>query len=256
MREIVFEDGRRELIDDSKENRLYSGDTSNTYLYGKRLIKLFDKENEQFLKKGQVDFLKKLMSLNNPNVYKIYDFFKSDYNGKLLYNGYVMKKYNHYHNDVSPIGDNVFNILTVPIEQAINYYVGLYELIRRLTENHIFIDDLHRKNIIKTKNKLILIDADMYSNYSNGYAYENNYSQMRMCYGDLIASSLYLSYCIGNESNEKYNDYREIYLKYVKDLIDYEYFDKDKMFDILDKIKDYNNLLEYFDDNYSLVKRK
>lgn len=82
---------------------------------------------------------------------------------RLLYNknkiliGYLMEYYKN---------ENI-DILTMPIEYTIDNLFKLYYSVIKLSENNIFISDMHTGNIIINRDGIIIIDYDLY--VLNGY---------------------------------------------------------------------------------------
>ena len=95
---------------------------------------------------------------------------------RLLYNknniliGYLMEYYKK---------ENI-DILTMPIDYTIDNLCKLYNSVIKLSQNNIFINDMHTGNIIMNYNKIIIIDYDLYvmDGYFTGplLEYKNIYS--------------------------------------------------------------------------------
>ena len=96
------------------------------------------------------------------NYYELYDLLY--YKNKLI--GYIMEYYNN----------KAIDILTMPTEYTLDNYNSLYKSILTLTKNNILLGDLCKDNIIYTKDKLIVIDADEYTinNNISNYILEND----------------------------------------------------------------------------------
>lgn len=261
-RKIIFLDGKEEIIDDTKP--FERGTRASVYHYKEnKCLKLslpsINGEIDYVLKNGNLEVLKRIRDLDHPYIYKINDFFKTEYyDSRVLNGGYTMKYYPHYQNDINSKGEECFNALRVPSDRLEVYFNQVFEAVMYLTKNNFEIHDLHRKNIAKGKDCFTIIDCDEYyydRTKSINYL-QHNIQELGYCFAELLSKGLHYSFGVGTENEIRDNSIRSIYLKYVRDkLINYDEFTINNMYDFLKILKEYNTPEEYFEDEFKLVKR-
>lgn len=277
MRELYFENGRKELFDDSYSNSINNGSRAIIYPYGDKLcLKLFldairgltnFDDNGRLLvpiNDHKVEMLKRINDLNNPYIYKIDEFFKCEYEYASLNNGvtiikqagYTAEYIDHYYNDVTHTGKPCFNILTMSCDDLARYYNQMFDLILYLTRNNIRVNDLHRRNVVKGKDYFTLIDCDEYQ-IVNSDNLRHNLSELRKCFADIIAAGLYFTFDVGSDQEYTTNNLSSLYSSYVeKNLLNFKDFDIRNVFDFIEIMRRYSKPYEYFEEQFKLVKRK
>lgn len=277
MRELYLESGKTIKINDDYSNSINHGSRAIIYPYGDRVcLKLFldairgltnfDDDGKLLvpINDKKVETLKKINDLNNPYIYRIYDFFKCEYEYASLNNGqsiikqagYTAEYYEHFHNDVTHTGKPCFNILKMPTEELIKYFNQMYELIIYLTEKNIEVNDLHRRNVVKGKDYFTLIDCDEYR-IVNNVSLKHNLSELRKCFADILAAGLYFTFNVGTDQEYNVNNLSRLYSEYIKsNLLNFKDFDINEVFDFINILKRYSKPEEYFEEQYKLIKRK
>ena len=96
-----------------------------------------------------LETLKLLQSLNLKNFYEIYNFY---YNQNGILKAYTMKYYQ----------SDEIDILTEKQSYTINNLYDLFLAVCILNKNNILISDTHSENVILSKEKITIIDADLY----------------------------------------------------------------------------------------------
>lgn len=277
MRELYLESGKTIKINDDYSNSINHGSRAYIYPYEDGCLKLFldsirgltnfDDDGRVLvpINEKKVEVLKRINDLNYPNIYKISDFFKCEYeyaslnNGERIirYGGYISNYIEHFHNDLTHNGKPCFNILTLDTNQLIKYFDQMLELIMYLTEHHFEVNDLHRRNVVKGKDHFTLIDCDEYKFIPGRISLEHNISELRKCFADLITAGLYFTFEVGSDQEYNSNNMYILYNDYVKNnLINYDHVDLRNIYDFINILKRYNKPYEYFEEQYKLIKRK
>lgn len=100
-----------------------------------------------------------LKTIKSDYLVKIYQLLYQDLNQEII-GGYLMKYYI----------DNPLVFLYGKVEFTLSMMEEHLKLMDQLANKHIIVDDLSRKNIIYTDDKIIMIDPDLFShNYEDGY---------------------------------------------------------------------------------------
>lgn len=116
-----------------------------------KCLKLFKTEVSRKDKKDfDEEIYNEIRKLNLENYYVLYDLYYNQALTKIL--GYLSEYYQAEDID----------ILTMPIDYTLNNLCTLYRSLSILAENYIRTDDLHKDNIITQKDKIIVIDTDLY----------------------------------------------------------------------------------------------
>lgn len=132
-----------------------------------------------------------LKSLNLDNFYEIYDFFYT-YDKKIK--AYTMRYYENREID----------ILTEETHYTINNLSTLLSTVNILINNNILISDTHLENVILDKEKITIIDADLYriNRFFQKQSLEfHNLDSLRSLF-----ESLYI-YALKNYHSEIYNEF-------------------------------------------------
>ena len=125
--------------------------------------------------------LKLIRELDLKGIYKIYDIlFDKDNN----FTAYTCKMYQK----------EMIDLYLMPSEYIIENYLRLKKAIEELTNNKIFVVDLHDENVIVNSREMIIIDTDLYviSEYIKSNKLEEyNYKALR----ELFIKLFEVSYC-------------------------------------------------------------
>lgn len=120
-------------------------------MYG-RVYRISQNECLKVYKRGKEvnkEILKFIKNLMLKNYYKIHDFY---YNKNGDFRAHTMQYYQKEDID----------ILTMPVDYTLDNLYTLYSSVNTLTQNNIFISDMHTGNIIINGNDITVIDADLY----------------------------------------------------------------------------------------------
>lgn len=122
------------------------------YLFNNsKCLKIF---KEPVQRNNQIDFEEKtynqIKKLKLDNFYKLYDLYYNRELTKIL--GYLSKYYQ---------SENV-DILTMPTEYTLDNLCKLYNSFKKLSEHHIYTNDIHSGNVIINSKDIIVIDTDLY----------------------------------------------------------------------------------------------
>ena len=129
----------------SKCNKIGGEEKTNVYKISNNTCLKINKSADGI----DLETLMLLKSLNLKNFYEIYDLY---YNQKGKPKAYTMKYYENEEID----------ILTEESPYTINNLYSLLSSVNILNKNNILISDTHSENVILNKEKIIIIDADLY----------------------------------------------------------------------------------------------
>lgn len=129
----------------SKQNRISGEGKGNVFKISDDMCLKVNKSAEGF----DLETLMLLKSLNLKNFYEIYDFY---YNQEGQIKAYTMKYYKKEEID----------ILAEETPYTINNLYDLFLTVSTLNKNNILISDTHSENVILNKDKITIIDADLY----------------------------------------------------------------------------------------------
>lgn len=171
------EDGKRVKFDLKEEDVIGKGVQSKVYKISaeKCLKKLFDDEY------GNYEILKLIRDLKLSSYYIIYDLLFNKKGSALK--AYTMKYY---------VSEEI-DILTMPVDYTLYNFFSILDSIMILTENNVYVSDLHEDNVIMNSNGITVIDTDMYTKNRFFYADKllaKNISAVRCLFKSLYLSSL------------------------------------------------------------------
>lgn len=138
--------------EDNKRVRYILGDLIGGEQYGS-VYKLSDSECIKIYKKGQVGDKEILTFINGLGLKNFYKIYRLLYNKKGDFRAHTMKYYE----------DGNVDILTMPVEYVLYNLYNIYESVVKLTENNIFISDMHTGNIVLGRDEITIIDVDIYT---------------------------------------------------------------------------------------------
>lgn len=142
---LYTDEGKRKKYDTT--SLIGCGHYGDVYkLPNEECIKIYKGKNLNIDK----EILIQIKNLLLDNYYEIYDLL---YTKSSLLKGYTMKYYQNEDID----------ILTMPVEYTLDNLFKLSRSVEKLTENQIFISDMHTGNIIVNSSKITVIDTDLYT---------------------------------------------------------------------------------------------
>lgn len=168
------EDGKRVKFDLKEENVIGRGGQSKVYKISeeKCLKKLFGF--------GNYEILKLIRDLKLPSYYIIYDLL---FNKRSILKAYIIEYY---------VSEEI-DILTMPVDYTLYNFFSILDSVMVLTENNVYVSDLHEDNVIMNSNGITVIDTDLYTKNRFFYADEllsKNVSAVRCLFKNLYFSSL------------------------------------------------------------------
>ena len=158
------------------------GDPIGGEMYG-NIYKLSEDVCLKVYKKGQTgneEILKFINELGLKNFYRIYELL---YNRKGNFKAHTMKFYE----------SSDIDILTMPMYYTLNNLYNIYESVIKLTQNNIFITDMHTGNIVIGDKDITIIDVDIYEfakYFSSVKLNEKNTSALRRLFEEIYLEAL------------------------------------------------------------------
>ena len=160
-------------------------DTSNRIggeQYG-NVFKISDDECLKVYKKGQVVDDEMLKFMRELRLKKFYEIIKLLYGRSGNFRAHIARYY---------LPEEI-DILTMPIEYTLYNLFDLHESVGVLTDNNVFITDMHTGNVIMGSNDITVIDTDIYTFnkfFSERKLREKNYSALRYLFTELYLEAL------------------------------------------------------------------
>lgn len=188
---LYNEHNNKVLINVDEKNKIGSGIYATVYLINGYAFKKFKCPLSR-LEKGAFLAIK---DIEHPNLYKVKELF---YDSNTLENlrAYSMKYY----------GNDDINILTMPTEYTLDNLSDLHKLATILANKHIIMSDLHTKNVIMQRDRIILIDRD------NDYYCTDN-CEMISYHNDYVVKDLLID-CYLKQLKSMYKDNESLDYRY------------------------------------------
>ncbi len=167
------------LYSDVKKNskRLDSGYYGRTFIFGQnrdKVIKLLREPGNR----NQYEMLSYIKNLNLPNFYLIYDILSNEKSGIKTYAGTISKYYKSENLD----------LWEMPSSFIIDNVKKLFEQASILGEKKVIIWDMHKGNLVVSKEGIITIDADD-NRFSDECEEKENINAIRDAVIKLLASN-------------------------------------------------------------------
>lgn len=145
---LYNESGKKVRYIINKDNTIGQGLYGSVHrLSANECIKIYKRKN---ILEIEPEVLKAIRDLCLNNFYEIYSLL---YTKEGSFKGYTMKYYDDYDID----------ILTTTTEYTLDNLYSLRDSIQKMTENNIYIHDMHTGNIILGDSEITVIDADLYT---------------------------------------------------------------------------------------------
>lgn len=176
----LYYKGKKVKIVLPKENLVDCGTEVDVYYCKDGCIKIFKCK----ISDSSASVLQTIKVIRDPNLYCIHNLY---YDSKAL-TAHV-KAY-----DMDYYKEEKLNVLTMPMDYSLDNFHDLCKLAERLSLYKIIVNDLHEKNVIMQRNRLIVIDADRWfkcDTFNYDYLVSENYRAivhllMRLYYRELV----------------------------------------------------------------------
>lgn len=196
-------------------------------------IKVFDGP----MQKSVSDTIIHIKNLQLGSLYKIKEvLYDNEYsiNKKMI--AYIMQEY----------PKNEIDLLVCNTSFFLNNYYQTLEDFKTLAKEHIMVEDLHPGNTMITKEKIVLIDADIYEECHNAdplFIEYINKRRLRILYILLLYKAIRKYHDNNSELKEVLKEYLNNYdIDTIEDALD-SYLER-----FFIEIKDYNTILEFLND--------
>ena len=187
-----------------------------------------------------INVFTELMGMDFEHYYKVYQILYADYFNDSLRErfkdrsemiwGYVMKWY----------VEAVNNILDMPMDYFLSSFNGLIEMLKKFTKMHINVCDMQSYNLVLTKDRIIVVDADAYFRDYSENLFDKNKAYMYYGIYSLLAESLCHNYNLPHDINSK--ALRLIYALFYNSL---DLFDVNDFANIKNSVRTYKKPIDY-----------
>lgn len=194
---LYKENGEKIRCQVNSENIIGKGQYGSVHrLSVNECIKIYSKVNRREI---DIEMLKAIKEFTLRNFYEIHEILYSKENS---FKGYTMKYY----------GSEELDILEVSTEYTIYNMQNLLTSIQKLTENNIYIHDMHDENVIINSSEITVIDMDLYT-------FNKSYNNITLRYKNISALQSLLS-SLYQEALKKYHPELSSYImkEVIKDL--------------------------------------
>lgn len=209
-------------------NKIDFGNCAEIYKYKDECLKIYF-DSCLYENRISVEEFKILKNIKHENFVELYKLIYKMKDNKIIY-GYTMK---YYKKEEFEITKNETQYVLYQMEK-------LFELITKLSTEHIIVDDLKKENIIFNDNNIIIIDPDLFykTNLKINIINKTNYKELLKLFKQMFLTETYKYF--NNDNNP--NPYHAL-----DELFDIE-TNKNLVNNFSKKIKRYKYPIDYFID--------